>query len=178
MQRQLDISRNQLSKIRAAADRNGRSSCTTTTTRSNDNDARLPRTVRDALRPTRRATVITETSAPFRIVDVNAAWENLCGYTFVESKGRTLGSLLKGPETDPVAATALIAKLVQGEEAGTTLVNYTKSGRRFHNRIRVGPLYDDDVDVGGDGAIGNETNYDAGSIKYFVGILQEVHGSP
>jgi PAS domain S-box-containing protein len=175
VQRQLEISRNQLvwKRTGAGADRSS----------SKDHGAPLPRTVRDALRPTRRATVITETTAPFRIVDVNSAWEDLCGYTFVESKGRTLGSLLRGPDTDPVAATALIAKLVQGEEAGTTLVNYTKAGRRFRNRIRVGPLYDDDSDhdavVGGGGysAIRNDASYyGGGPVKYFVGVLQEVHG--
>ena len=118
----------------------------------------LPNTLEDALRPSRRAIVITEARAPFRIFDVNKAWENLCGYTHVESSGKTLGTLLRGPETDHVAATGLIAQLMQGEEAGTTLTNYTKSGERFRNRIRVGPLYND-----------------GGEIKYFVGILQEVH---
>jgi PAS domain S-box-containing protein len=120
----------------------------------------LPRTLQDALRPNKsRAIVITETVAPFRVVDVNACWENLCGYKFVESKGKTLGALLKGPETNAVSATGLIAKLLQGEsDAGTTLINYTKQGRRFRNRIRVGPLKDE-----------------GGNVTHFVGVLQEIH---
>ena len=118
----------------------------------------LPRTLQDACRPTRRAVVITEATAPFRVFDVNHAWEELCGYTFVESVGKTLGSLLAGPETDSVAATALITQLMRGEqEAGTTLTNYTKNGRRFRNRIRVGPLEDESRHV-----------------THFVGVLQEV----
>lgn len=149
MREQLEISRNQLRRSNDASRR----------IRSGADDAPLPRTVQDALRPSRRAIVITETKAPFRIVDVNMAWEELCGYTFVESKGKTLGSLLKGPETNQLAATSLIAKLLQGEEAGAMLTNYAKDGRMFRNRLRAGPLYDND---------------DPSTLKYFVGVLQEV----
>jgi PAS domain S-box-containing protein len=120
-------------------------------------NAPLPKSIEDALRPTRRAIVITEAKKPFRVFDVNRAWEDLCGYSYVECKGKTLGSLLRGPETDQLAATSLIAKLLQGEEAGTTLVNYTKSGRAFQNRIRVGPLKDE-----------------SDNVTHFVGVLQEV----
>jgi PAS domain S-box-containing protein len=119
--------------------------------------APLPRTLADAFRVKSRAVVVTEAVKPFRVADVNLCWEKLCGYTYCEAKGKTLGSLLQGPETDVVSATALIAKLFQGEEAGTTLINYTKEGRRFVNRIRVGPLMDD-----------------VGNVTHFVGILQEI----
>lgn len=81
-----------------------------------------------------------------------------CGYSFLESRGKSLGSLLKGEETDALAATNLISKLLQGEkDVGTTLVNYNKDGRRFTNRVRVGPIYDEDHNV-----------------THFVGVLQEV----
>jgi PAS domain S-box-containing protein len=125
---------------------------------NNVDDAPLPTTLTDALRPSQRAIVITECQAPFKIWNVNPAWENLCGYTFLESKDKTLGSLLRGSETDTIAATNLVSKLLQGEsEVGTTLVNYHKNGRRFQNRVRVGPLY-------------NQAN----EMTHFVGVLQEV----
>jgi PAS domain S-box-containing protein len=117
----------------------------------------LPRTMQDALCQTSRAIVITEADKPFRVFDVNRTWESLCGFSFVESKGKTLGSLLRGDETDQLAATALISRLMNGEEAGAILTNYTKSGRRFRNRLRVGPIM-------------NETN----RITHFVGVLQEI----
>ena len=120
-------------------------------------DDALPRTFEDAIRSSSRAIVITEAAKPFRIVDVNKAWEGLCGYTFVESKGKTLGSLLKGPETDPLATTALMSQLLKGEEAGLILTNYTKSGRKFQNRLRAGPIYDEN-----------------GTLTHFVGVLQEM----
>lgn len=121
-------------------------------------EAPLPKTLEDAWRPSRSAIVLTEVSAPFRIVNVNAAWESLCGYTHVESKNKTLGELLRGPDTDPVAATALIAALLQREEAGVTLTNYAKDGKRFRNRVRVGPV----VNCHGD-------------VTHFVGVLKEIH---
>lgn len=121
-------------------------------------DDPLPKTMSDALAPSRRAIVITENRAPYRIWNVNLAWEELCGYSFLESRGKTLGSLLQGRETDTIAATNLITKLLQGEEeAGTELINYTKEGRRFTNRIRVGPIFDEQH-----------------KMTHFVGVLQEM----
>ena len=119
----------------------------------------LPRTLRDALLPSSEAIVITETATPFRVFDVNCAWEGLCGYSYVESKGKSLGALLGGKETDAYAVTALIHQLfVHGEEATTVLTNYTKEGRKFRNRLSVGPLYDED----------------SGEVSHFVGVLKEV----
>lgn len=122
----------------------------------------LPRTLEDALRCQHsRAIVVTEATKPFRIVQVNAAWEGLCEYSFVEAQNKTLGKLLQGPETDALAATRLIAQLLAGQpEAGATLTNYTGTGRRFRNRVRVGPLCDDHR-----GAVPT----------HFVGVLQEVN---
>ena len=120
-------------------------------------DEPLPRTLEDALRQKSRATVITEKTMPFAVFNVNRAWENLCGYTNNESKGKSLDTLLQGPETDPVAVTALLNQLLRGEDATTVLVNYKKSGERFLNRLHVGPLYDDN-----------------GDITHYVGVLQQL----
>mmetsp|Transcript_9134 Transcript_9134/g.22206 ORF Transcript_9134/g.22206 Transcript_9134/m.22206 type:complete len:387 (-) Transcript_9134:131-1291(-) len=119
----------------------------------------LPRTLEDALLRKSEAIVITETEKPFRVFNVNAAWEGLCGYKYVESKGKSLGALLGGKETDQCAVTALIHQLfVHGEEATTVLTNYTKEGRKFRNRLSVGPLYDEET----------------GEVSHFVGVLKEV----
>lgn len=56
----------------------------------------LPTNLDDALRPTRRAIVITEAKAPFTIFNVNEAWEQLCGFKYIECRGKTLGSIIKG----------------------------------------------------------------------------------
>ena len=104
-----------------------------------------------------RAIVITEATVPFKIVRVSSAWEGLCEYTQDEAKGHTLGELLQGPETDAGAATALVDKLMHGEEAGAVLTNYAKGGRKFQNRIRVGTLK-------------NQHN----RVTHFVGVLKEI----
>lgn len=126
-------------------------------TQSGLDERPLPRTLEEALRPSSRAIVITDTIRPFRVCDVNRAWEDLCGYSYLESKGKSLGDLLKGPETDPLAVTTMVNRLLHGEDATIVLTNYTKSGRKFRNRLQVGPLFNDRGEV---------TNY--------VGVLQEV----
>jgi PAS domain S-box-containing protein len=148
MQEQLAISKNQLRNY-------GKKTVQKISSVVPDSEP-LPRTIQDALRRSSRAIVITEAVKPFRIVDVNKAWEDLCGYSYVEAKGKTLGSLLRGPETDALAATALIAQLLRGEEAGATLTNYTKDNRSFRNRLQVGPLME------------------GSDVTHFVGVLQEV----
>mmetsp|Transcript_12589 Transcript_12589/g.34694 ORF Transcript_12589/g.34694 Transcript_12589/m.34694 type:complete len:177 (-) Transcript_12589:385-915(-) len=122
-------------------------------------DIPLPRTLNDALHDehSNRALVVTEIASPFRIVNVNKAWEGLCGYTYVESQGKTMRELLQGEETDQASITAVMSLLIRGEEAGTVLTNYTKQGRKFRNRLRVGPLFDT-----------------SGTISHFVGELSEV----
>ena len=119
----------------------------------------LPKTFdEESLMKSPDAIVVTETAAPFRIVSVNPAWEQLCGFTKEESIGKTLG-MLQGPQTDKAAITALLSQMMRGEEAGTELTNYDKSGRKFQNRLTLGPLRSE------------ETN----KITHFVGLLKEVH---
>jgi PAS domain S-box-containing protein len=100
---------------------------------------------------------VTDKDMPFSIVEVNQAWEGLCGYGYAESHGKSLGTLLQGPETNMASVTAMMSQLLRGEEAGTVITNYTKDGRRFRNRLRVGPLVND-----------------AGETTHFVGVLQEI----
>jgi PAS domain S-box-containing protein len=118
----------------------------------------LPHNLQEASLPEdSRAIVITEAAMPFRIISVNHSWENLCGYSQNEVNGRTL-ECLQGEETNKFAVTALMAQMLKGEEAGTLLTNYTKEGRKFHNRLRVRPLRNND-----------------GKITHFAGVLKEVN---
>ncbi len=118
----------------------------------------IPRTLQEASSPDdSRAIVITEAAMPFRIVSVNTSWENLCGFSQNECKGKTL-RILQGEETDKYATTALMSQLLKGEEAGILLTNYTKEGRKFHNRLRAGPLRNND-----------------GKVTHFVAVLKEVN---
>mmetsp|Transcript_26446 Transcript_26446/g.62958 ORF Transcript_26446/g.62958 Transcript_26446/m.62958 type:complete len:285 (+) Transcript_26446:114-968(+) len=139
----------------------------TTVVMNNNNDDELPRTLEDALRPSKRAIVVTEPRMPFNVVDVNKAWEDLCGYKYTECHGRSLGSLIKGPQTDPLTVTALINQLLRGEDATAVITNYKKDGRPFQNRLRVGPLYKSSHSHNGSAPNHQE-------VSHFVGILEEV----
>ena len=161
MQQQLKFSQNQLRRPASSSSsshNNTNEDQLVNSKHTKSDNMALPKTLGDVLRQKSRAIVVTETEKPFRVVDVNECWSGLCGYSFSESYGKTLGSLLKGPATNEVAATGLVAHLLQGQEAGAVLTNYTKEGRPFRNRIRVGPLYDE-----------SGTN-----ITHFVGVLEEI----
>lgn len=120
-------------------------------------EAPLPRTyARATEKDDPRAIVVTEASKPFRIVSVNSAWEQLCGFSAAECQGKTL-ECLQGPETDYGAISSLMAQLQKGEESRTVLTNYTKTGRKFQNSLRVGPLVSEDDKV-----------------THVVGVLREI----
>jgi len=158
MQRQLSISNSQLRNYNKQAPSTAVAAAAAAVAEVVLDTAPLPRTLQEALRPSSRAIVITEAAKPFRIVDVNKAWEELCGFSYVEARDQTLGSLLGGPDTDRLAATALIAQLLHGEQAGTTLTNYTKDHEPFRNRLQAGPL----------------TQSEGSEVTHFVGVLQRV----
>jgi len=122
----------------------------------------LPTTLQNATQPNDpRAIVVTEAVAPFRIVAVNDAWENLCGYTQDECYGKTL-ECIQGPQTSRNAAQKLMSRVVKGdlEEASTVLMNYNKNGDVFKNYLRIGPLMSD-----GD---------DSKVATHFVGVLKDI----
>jgi PAS domain S-box-containing protein len=121
------------------------------------NETPLPQNLFEATIPQDpRAIVVTEATVPFRILSVNDSWEDLCGFTPNECRGKTL-RIIQGPETNESAITNLMSKLLRGEEAGTVLTNYDKHGRKFLNRLRVGPLKNQ-----------------LGQITHFVGVLKEI----
>eukprot|EP00978_Attheya_sp_CCMP212_P006709 scaffold15561_cov55-Attheya_sp.AAC.1 len=123
----------------------------------------LPKSLEEAMNRANEAMVVTTTHDPFRIVDVNDAWVGLCGYSRQEARGRTLGELIQGPETDEAQITKTMTQLFglgqEGGETSTILTNYSKSGRKFHNHLRIGPMIQADGD----------------EVEYFVGHLKEVH---
>lgn len=96
-----------------------------------------------------RAIAITEPTSPFKIIDVNKAWIDLCGYSRKHAVGSTL-KLLQGPETNVEAANKL-AKFLLAEkdetphsnEYETVLTNYRSDGKRFRNHVRVGLVRDE-----------------------------------
>jgi PAS domain S-box-containing protein len=86
------------------------------------------------------AVVVTTAAAPHRIVHVNRAWEDLCGYERGEVLHRTL-SVLQGSKTNVELADAAVAKLLSSlRPVDMYQVNYKKSGKEFVNHVAMGPL--------------------------------------
>jgi len=119
----------------------------------------LPNNLVDASLPSDpRAIVITQARMPFQIVSVNSSWEQLCGYSRHECKGKTL-DCIQGERTNKAAVAATVKKVLrQGVESNTVIKNYCKDGREIQNRFRIGLLKDH-----------------FGKVTHFVGILEEVN---
>ena len=75
------------------------------------------------------------------IVFSNDAFTRLTGYRQDEVLGRNC-DFLQGPETDPAAIRAIRVTLDRCEQIEIDLVNYTKAGERFWNRLQVSPVLD------------------------------------
>ena len=129
----------------------------------------LPLTWSEALHMDKEAIVITTSHPPHRVVHVNAAWENLCGYTKSEALHKPIGPLLQQGEHKShtnLAARHLIHQLEADHytvEHDAYLENFTKSGRPFLNHLRVGPLY-----------MEQDAALQHGEPDFLIGVLQEV----
>jgi PAS domain S-box-containing protein len=117
----------------------------------------LPTTMADALADP-RPIVITSTSSPFVVFDVNEAWVGLCGYSREEALDKNLGDLLQGPDTDPKALLDMVARLRHGSYGEAKITNYAKNGRKFQNHVKVGSLSTENGDAA----------------EYFIGVLEEI----
>lgn len=72
----------------------------------------------------------------------NEAFHQLTGYTNEEVRGKTPGSLLQGPETDPRTVTFMHQQLRDGLPFKVEVLNYHKSGRKYWVHLDVQPVRD------------------------------------
>lgn len=98
--------------------------------------------------------VITNTKK--EVMWVNRAFETITGYKQHEVISRKLGQYLQGPDTDPETAHALRKAISAGQSHTTEILNYSKSGKPYWNRLVISPIYD-----------GSE-------ITHFVGVQHDV----
>ena len=95
------------------------------------------------------ARVITEASAPFRILQVNRSWSLMCGFSPEEARGETLSIIQGKGRASPTQHTQtscvsgslarLTNALAQGQHTTALLLNYRKSGEPFLNFLQVPP---------------------------------------
>jgi PAS domain-containing protein len=91
-----------------------------------------------------RPIVVTTLTSPHKIVLVNEAWTNMCGYTSQQAVGKTF-SILHGPESNFAAAGAVARQCCDTRlPQEMHLVNYTAAGDRFVNHLKMAPLYVED----------------------------------
>jgi len=92
-------------------------------------------------RKTVNAVLITDVDG--RIEWANEGFTRLTGYVLEEVRGRTPGSFLQGPETDPETVRAMRERLAACEPVDVEILNYRKDGTPFWLQLQIQPLYDE-----------------------------------
>jgi PAS domain S-box-containing protein len=90
---------------------------------------------------TDNAVILTDSAG--RTEWVNDGFTRLTGFTLSEVLGRTPGSVLQGPETDPNVVQRMREKLRRGEGFDEQILNFTKDKRPYWVAIEVQPIKDD-----------------------------------
>ena len=94
-----------------------------------------------------QSVVITDPSLPDNpMIFISDEFEKQTGYSPQESLGRNC-RFLQGPETSPEAIEAIRRALAEQDELTIDILNYSKTGSKFWNRLRIRPLYGDDGEV-------------------------------
>lgn len=128
---------------------------------SDDTNAKIPKTFKEALLDHHKAIVVTTATAPHTILYVNKVWEQMCGYKQNEVLDKTL-SCIQGKDTNVPLATSLVAKVAnheQEEPIDMYLINYKKDGSPFTNHLTVGTM---------------ALNEQVKDVEFIVGVLEEV----
>ena len=94
-----------------------------------------------------QSVVITNPRLPDNpMIFISDEFEKQTGYSPEEVLGLNC-RFLQGPETDQKAVEAIRAALDSESEITIDILNYKKDGSKFWNRLRIRPLYGDDMRV-------------------------------
>ena len=91
----------------------------------------------------RTSNAVVLTNRKGRIEWVNEGFTRMTGFTAAESLGRTPGSMLQGPDTDPAIVDEMRERVEKGVGFQVEIVNYAKDGRRYWVAIEAQPLLDE-----------------------------------
>jgi len=94
---------------------------------------------------THNAVIIAD--AQGRMEWVNEGFVRMTGYTLEEVRGRTPGSVLQGPDTDPETVAHIRDCLRAKRGFNVEILNYSKSGRRYWLDVEVRPVFGPDGEV-------------------------------
>lgn len=85
---------------------------------------------------------VVVTDARGRVEWINEGFTKLTGYSLAEMAGKTPGSVLQGPDSDPDVTGYIREQLREGKGFQCELVNYSKAGRKYWVSIEVQPIFD------------------------------------
>jgi PAS domain S-box-containing protein len=77
-----------------------------------------------------------------RAIWVNAAFERQTGFKASEIIGQRPGALLQGPGTDPAAVETLRHAIAVQRSCDVEILNYSKKGEAYWQRVRLSPVRD------------------------------------
>lgn len=78
---------------------------------------------------------ILQQARPFNVVQVNAAWVELFGFTAAEVVGQPM-TMIEGASTDKHTLEKFHDKMESGKEYKHEIISYAKDGQGFRNRMR------------------------------------------
>jgi len=97
-----------------------------------------------ALIAARTDNAVVLTDAAGRIEWVNDGFTRITGWRLDEVLGRTPGSVLQGPGTDPATVRRIRERIARGEGFVEELLNYGRDGRSYWIAIEVQPIQGED----------------------------------
>lgn len=100
-----------------------------------------------ALVAARTDNAVVVTDAMGRIEWVNEGFTRITGWQMDEVIGRTPGTILQGPETDPVTIAYMRKCLREKKSFRTEVLNYHRSGRKYWTALEVQPIRDESGEV-------------------------------
>ena len=75
---------------------------------------------------------------------VNPAFTEMCGYTLDELRGKNLGPILQGKDTNRETAARMRHAVKEYQPCRETILNYHKNGEAYWVEIAITPILDDD----------------------------------
>ncbi len=78
---------------------------------------------------------------------VNPAFTEMCGYTLEELRGKNLGPILQGKDTDRETAARMRRAVKEYLPCRETILNYHKNGEPYWVEIAISPILDDDGEL-------------------------------
>ncbi|MTB49960.1 PAS domain-containing protein [Lewinella sp. W8] len=85
------------------------------------------------------AVILTDSNR--KILWVNRDFECITGYDLGDVIGKTPGSVLQGPRTEPDAVARIREGLAREEPFKETLINYRKNGEAYECRLVIHPIH-------------------------------------